>query len=49
MSLYEIKNSMIDNLLGFDFNMVEGFSMVDSSDATTHLRHNNHVAEISAH
>lgn len=26
MSLYEIKNSMIDNLLGFDFNMVEGLA-----------------------
>ena len=34
------------NHFRLDFDLVEGFSVVDSNDGPDHLGHNNHVAEM---
>jgi hypothetical protein len=40
---------VVANHLRFDLNLVEGFTVVDTDDASNHLRHNNHVAEVGPH
>ncbi|KAK7387651.1 hypothetical protein VNO78_22438 [Psophocarpus tetragonolobus] len=37
------------NHVGFNFNLIKSLAVVDSNDATNHLRHDNHVAEMGAH
>jgi hypothetical protein len=40
---------VVANHLRFDLNLVEGLAIVDTDDATNHLRHNDHVAEVGPH
>jgi hypothetical protein len=40
---------VVANHLRLDLNLVEGFAIVDTNDASNHLRHNNHVAEVGPH
>ena len=37
---------VVANHLRLDLNLVEGLAIVDTDDATNHLRHNDHVAEV---
>ena len=39
-------SKVVPNHLRLDLNLVEGLAIVDTDDATNHLRHNDHVAEV---
>ena len=39
-------SEVVANHLRLDLNLVEGLAIVDTDDATNHLRHNDHVAEV---
>ena len=43
--LYKI----VANYLRFDLNLVEGLAIVDTNNASNHLRDNDHVAEMGLH
>merc|ERR1712168_919320 len=40
---------VMTNHLGFDFNLVECFALVDSDDASDHLGHDDHVPQVRLH
>jgi len=40
---------IMTNHLGFDFNLVECFALVDSDDASDHLGHDDHVSQVRLH
>jgi len=37
---------VVANHFGFDFNLVESFSLVDTNDAADHLGHDDHVSQM---
>lgn len=40
---------VVANHLRLDLNLVEGLAVVDTDDASDHLRHNDHVPEVGPH
>ena len=44
--LSETRSHFID-VAHLDFNLVEGLAVVDSNDASDHLRNHNHVTQVS--
>lgn len=41
-------SQVMSNHLGLYFDLVEGFTIVDSNDASNHLWDNDHVAQVSS-
>ena len=42
-------SEVMPNHFRFDFDLVEGFSVMDTDDATDHVGKDNHVSEMSLH
>jgi len=40
---------VVTDHLGLDFNLIEGFALIDSDDASDHLGHDDHVSQVGLH
>merc|ERR1712223_228336 len=42
-------SQVVSNHFGLDFDLVEGFAIIDSNNGSGHLRNDNHISQVSFH